>query len=99
MSESHTLFHPARNDKAGALANPASIANAGTSKLFFSYLSSFEYPLKVTVPFFREVFFRDEPERCRIHAIAQVSRSRAIIKQVAQMRITHFAANFNALHA
>src|SRR5262245_7078049 len=50
------------------------------------------------VAFFLQFFRRNKAEGSGVYAEPLTSRSRAVVEQMAEMRITRFPANLNALH-
>src|ERR1043165_10241669 len=46
-----------------------------------------------------ELICGDEPQRCRVDAVAQAGRFRAVVEDVAEARVAELAADLDADHA
>src|SRR5437764_11268240 len=51
------------------------------------------------VPFFPQLLHRNKAQRGGVHAETLPSRGGAIVEQMAEMRITRFSADLDALHS
>jgi len=52
----------------------------------------------LSVSLFLQILFRNEPQRCRIHAVTKARRRRPVIEDVAEMEIAMFAPDLDAGH-